>query len=69
MIFTLAIKLLMLPRTILIEIALIEVTESLTGLRIEFAVQSVSLTRLRSEVCTSNRSDKIVGIGDNLTTL
>ena len=57
-----------LPRTILIEIALIEVTEGLTGLRVEFAVQRVSLTRLRREVRTTNRSHTVVRISDRLTT-
>ena len=59
----------MLPRTILIEVALIKIAESLTGLRVEFAVQRVSLTRLRIEVGTTDRSDVVVRIDDILTAL
>ena len=56
------------PRAILIEIPLIEIAESLTRLRVEFAVQRVSLTIGRSEVSTTDRSDAIVRTSDDLTT-
>ena len=58
----------MLPRAILIEIPLIEIAESLTRLRVEFAVQRVSLTIGRSEVSTTDRCDAIVRTSDGLTT-
>ena len=59
----------MLPQTILLEeIALVEVAESLTRLRVEFAVQRVSLTVYRSEVGTTDRSDAIVRTSDDATT-
>ena len=57
-----------LPRTILVEIALVEITESLTRLRVEFAIQRISLTIGRGEVCTTDRSNAIVGTSDDLTT-
>ena len=58
----------MLPRAILIQIPLIEISESLTGLRVEFTIQRISLTIGRSKVCTTDRSNAIVGTSDYLTT-
>ena len=45
---------------ILIDIALGEVTQHLTGLLVELAVQRIGLTTLRREVGTTNRSNMIV---------
>ena len=62
------IDIIVLPRAILIEIPLIEIAESLTRLRVEFAVQRVSLTIGRSKVSTTDRCDAIVRTSDDLTT-
>ena len=59
----------MLPRTVLIEVALIEIAKSLARLRVEFAVQRIGLTRLRREMRTTNRSDIVVRIDDILAAL
>ena len=39
------------------------------GLRVEFAVQRISLTRLGDEVCATDRSNIVVRIDDILTAL